>query len=218
MSTSDKGGKHWEPNSRWGCNNCLEEYYVARYNYCPLCGHPRSGPPLSERVGALEAWQKDVMTEPFRRWQLGKAEPMCYTHTVSKDELITRLESLERWRRCKYGTYLATEEDVQEWSGRKPDEHGQVLFEGEALTNYLRVEAAGFHWRFSENESETGPKYSAAIRAQPARWTFAHALANSVEAAILMCFSQAVKVFPGLSGADYDRDTKIAMITTRVGN
>ena len=40
-------------------------------------------------------------------------------HTASIDVLNKRIESLERWRQCKYGTYRATDEDVQEWSGRE---------------------------------------------------------------------------------------------------
>ena len=52
-------------------------------------------PPLSGRVEALEAWQKDVMAETFRSWQLAKAEPIHYTHAISIDGIVTRIEKLE---------------------------------------------------------------------------------------------------------------------------
>ena len=94
---------------RWKCCDCRIEYFVEDYRFCPRCGRARpftlrmkeitstmaalderdevmarieslerhcqcKGPPLSERVGALEAWQRDVMAEPFRQWQAVKLE------------------------------------------------------------------------------------------------------------------------------------------------
>jgi len=38
------------------------------------------------------------------------------------DNLNRRIESLERFRRNQLGAYRATDEDMEEWSGRKPDE------------------------------------------------------------------------------------------------
>ena len=48
--------------------------------------------------------------------------PKCGRTGSESVGLIERIESLERWRRCKYGTYQATDEDYEEWSGRKPGE------------------------------------------------------------------------------------------------
>jgi len=144
--------------------------------------------------------------------------PMCeLSGRPDFASLERRLESLERWRKCKYGTYLATEEDVQEWSGPRP--HYIKLTDETALSCYRKVEEAGFHWNISKvaGAGEIEEAYIVTIRAQPERWTFARACRVTLEAAICSCFDEAANIFPGLAGISYKGTTTALLVDVSAG-
>jgi len=80
----------------WKCEDCDIEFYDSYYKFCYECGRAR---PFTLRMKEINS----IMASLDER-----------------DEVIARIESLERWRSYRFGVHEATEEEAREWSRYKP--------------------------------------------------------------------------------------------------